>query len=165
MRSYRISRSTQVLVAANMALALLVTLQLLYPPAAGMAIDTPADSEAATLPDFGDTSLSPPAISQFVDMFERPLFYVARRLPEPPVAKAAPPPSPLILKLEGVAIANGSRVAVLRNPNTRQLVQLEVGGTHDGWTLESVDSRSASFKRGEQITELLLDPAAGDRRR
>jgi len=103
-------------------------------------------------------------VSQFVDMVERPLFYIERRLPKPPPKTAAPPPSPLILKLEGVAMANGSRVAVLRNPNTRQLVQLEEGGTHDGWTLESVDATSASFKRGEQVTELLLDQSSGGRR-
>jgi hypothetical protein len=163
MKIYRISRSTQALVAANLALGLLVTLQLLYPSTASMAIDTAGDSNAAALPDFGDTSLNLPMMSQFVDMVERPLFYIERRLPKPPPKQAAPPPSPLNLQLEGVAIANGSRVAVLRNPNTRQLVQIEEGGTHDGWTLESVDSTSASFKRGEQVTELLLDPSSGRR--
>lgn len=161
---YRISRPTQALVAANVIIALLVALQLLYPATASQATDTTADDDSAVLPDFGDTNLNPPPMNQFVDMVERPLFYVERRMPEPPAAEAPPPPAPLNLKLEGVAIANGSRVAVLRNPNTRQLVQLEEGGTHDGWTLEAVGSASASFTRGEQVTELLLDPATGGRR-
>jgi len=160
---YRISRSTQALVAANMVVALLVTLQLLYPATASVVSDAPPDSNAAALPDFGDTGLNPPVMGQFVDMVERPLFYIERRLPKPPAAQAAAP-APLRLKLEGVAIANGSRVAVLRNPNGNRLMQLEEGGTHDGWTLESVDSTSARFKRGEQVTELLLDPASGGRR-
>lgn len=164
MRRFRISRPTLALVAANAVVALLVALQLLYPATAGSAIDAPVDDKEAGLPDFGDTRLNPPPMSLFVDMVERPLFYVERRMPEPPAAKAAPPPAPLNLKLEGVAIANGSRVAVLRNPNTRQLVNLEEGGTHDGWTLEAIGSASASFSRGEQVTELLLDPAAGGRR-
>lgn len=164
MRTYRIGRPTQALIAANLAVALLVALQLLMPATASVAFDAPAGGKAAELPDFGDTSLSPPVMGQFVDMVERPLFYSERRLPKPPAKKAAPPPSPLILMLEGVAIANGSRIAVLRNPNTRQLVQLEEGGTHDGWTLESIDSTSASFNRGEQVTELLLDPASKGRR-
>ena len=164
-RVARISRPTLALVAANVFVVLLITLQLLYPATASQAIDTPVDDVAASLPDFGDSKLRPPAVSHFVDMIERPLFYADRRLPKPPVAKvAAPPPTPLNLELEGVAIAKGSRVAVLRNPQTRQLVQLEEGGTHDGWTLESLDSTSARFKRGEQVTELLLDPAAGGRR-
>ena len=163
MRRYRISRPTLALVAANAVVALLITLQVLYPASAGEAVASPADDQSAALPDFGDTTLNPPPMSQFVDMVERPLFYVERRMPEPPAAKP-PPPAPLILKLEGVALANGSRIAVLRNPNTRQLVQLEEGGTHDGWTLESIGSASASFARGEQVTELLLDSAKGGRR-
>jgi len=163
-RIFRISKPTQALIAANAAVALLVTLQLLFPATASEAIDVSTDDTAADLPDFGNTNRNPPSLSQFVDMGERPLFFVERRPPKPPEVAAPPPPSPLVLKLEGVAIANGSRIAVLRNPNTRQLVQLEEGGTHDGWTLDSVDSGSASFSRGEQVTELLLDPSAGSRR-
>ena len=151
-RIFRISKPTQALIAANVAVALLVTLQLLYPATASEAIDAVMDHTAADLPDFGNTNRNPPSLSQYMDMGE------------PPEVAAPPPPSPLVLKLEGVAIANGSRIAVLRNPNTRQLVQLEEGGTHDGWTLDSVDSGSASFSRGEQVTELLLDPSAGSRR-
>jgi hypothetical protein len=164
MKNFRISRPTQALLAANVLVALLIAFQLMYPATASQAIDMPSDQEAASLPDFGDGNVSPPALSYYVDMLERPLFYVDRRLPSPPEEKAAPPPSPLRLTLEGVAIAQGSRVAVLRNPQTRQLVQIEEGGTHDGWTLESLDSKSARFKRGEQVTELPLDLATGDRR-
>lgn len=163
-RFYRVSRPTQALIAANLAVALLITLQLLYPATASQAIDAATDDATTDLPDFGDTNLSQPTMSQFVDMAERPLFFVERRPPKPPEVKAAPPPTPLVLRLEGVAIANGSRVAVLRNPNTLELVQLEEGGTHDGWTLDSVDSGSASFSRGEQVTELLLDPTSRGRR-
>ena len=164
MRRFRISRPTQALLAANVLVALLIAFQLMYPATASQAIDIPAGDDAAVLPDFGDGNANPPALSYYVDMLERPLFYVDRRLPRPPEKEAAPPPAPLRLTLEGVAIAQGSRVAVLRNAQTRQLMQLEEGGTHNGWTLESLDSTSARFKRGEQVTELLLDPAAGGRR-
>ena len=164
MRNFRISRPTQALLAANVLVALIIAFQLMYPATASQSVDRPDDDGAAVLPDFGDGNVSPPALGYYVDMLERPLFYVDRRLPSPPEEKAAPPPSPLRLTLEGVAIAQGSRVAVLRNTQTRQLVQLEEGATHDGWTLESLDSTSARFKRGEQVTELLLDPAAGGRR-
>jgi hypothetical protein len=164
MRSFRISRPTQALLVANVLVALLIAFQLMYPATASQAVDMPPDDEAAVLPDFGEGSVNPPALGYFADMLERPLFYVDRRLPRPPEKKAAPPPAPLTLTLEGVAIAQGSRVAVLRNPQTRQLMQLEEGGTHDGWTLESLDAASARFTRGEQVTELLLDPATGGRR-
>jgi hypothetical protein len=164
MKSYRISRPTQALLAANAIVALIITVQLTYPVNASQAVDLPLDDEAAVLPDFGDGNVNPPALGYFADMLERPLFYVDRRLPQPPAPEAAPPPTPLRLTLEGVAIANGVRIAVLRNPQTRQLLQLEEGGTHDGWTLESVDSAAARFTRGEQVTELLLDPATAGRR-
>lgn len=161
----RISRPTLALAGANLLVALIVAAQLLYPADAGSAVDSmPADSDVP-LPDFGDTALSQPRMADLADMLDQPLFFVARRMPEPPAATPAAPPTPLKLKLEGIAIAGGSRVAVLRNLNGNHLLQLVEGDTHDGWTLESVGSTSANFKRGEQVTELALDPAAGGRRR
>ena len=161
----RISRPTLALACANLLVALVVMAQLLYPANAGTAVDVvPADNDA-TLPDFGDTRVSQPRMADLAEMLDRPLFFVARRMPEPPAATPVAPPAPLKLKLEGIAIAGGSRVAVLRNLNGNHLLQLAEGDTHDGWALESVGSTSASFKRGEQVTELALDPAAGGRRR
>ena len=161
----RISRPTLALIGANLLVALIVAAQLLYPSRAVSAIDTPPNDGSAALPDFGDTTLNQPRFADLVDMVDRPLFFVARRMPEPPAEKPVAPPTPLRLKLEGVAIAGGSRVAVLRNLNGGHLLQLAEGDKHEGWTLESVSSTAASFKRGEQVTELPLDPAAGGRRR
>ena len=104
-------------------------------------------------------------MADLAEMLDRPLFFITRRMPEPPAAQPAAPPTPLKLKLEGIAIAAGSRVAVLRNLNGNGLLQLAEGDTHDGWTLEAISSTSASFKRGGQVNELLLDPAAAGRRR
>ena len=64
------------------------------------------------------------------------------------------PPSQLSL-LRG---AGGTRVAVLRNLRNNFLLQLAEGDTHDGWTLDVVNSNSATFSRGEETTELPLDP-------
>ena len=84
----------------------------------------------------------------------------------PPAEAAAAPPAPLRLKLEGIAIAGGSRVAVLRNLSNKGLVQLAEGESHEGWTLDSLSSVAATFSRdGEQRTELPLDPAGNGRRR
>ena len=85
-------------------------------------------------------------------------------MPAPPADETAPP-TPLRLKLEGVALSGGARVAVLRNLSNSQLVQLEEGGTHEGWTLDSLTSTSASFSRGEQFAELPLEPSTDNRRR
>ena len=161
-----LTRPTQLLIAANAVLALVVTAELLLPTEPGTANAAAADSTGAALPDFGNTRVAAPPISQLVDMMERPLFYIDRRMPEPPAAIAAAPLKPLQLKLEGIAIAGGSRVAVLRNLNGNVLLQLAEGDSHDGWTLESLSSVAATFSRdGEQRTELPLEPAGNGNRR
>ena len=161
-----LSRPTQLLIAANAVLALTISAELLLPARPGSANAASAVDDNATLPEFGDTTIVAPPVSQLVDMMERPLFYVARRMPEPEVKQAPAAAAPLDLKLEGIAIAGGSRVAVLRNLKGNGLVQLAEGESHEGWTLDSISSTSATFSRnGEQSTELLLDPASGGRRR
>ena len=158
----QISRPTQILIAANVVFALVVTGELLLPaePAAAQ-VETNNDS-SNTLPDFGNTRIDAPSLSQLVDLLERPLFFPGRRMPKPEVKEATPPPpTPLQLRLEGIAIAGGARVAVLRNLNGAGLLQLVEGETHDGWTLDALTSTSAQFSRGAQTNELLLDPNTG----
>jgi hypothetical protein len=160
----RISRPTLALACANLLIALVVVVQLLYPANAGSVVEAPPADGSIAMPDFGDTTRNQPRIADLVDMLDRPLFFVARRMPEPPAEKPAAPLTPLRLKLEGIAIAGGSRVAVLRNLNGGGLLQLVEGDTHEGWSLEALDSTAATFKRGEQVTELPLDPAGKGRR-
>jgi hypothetical protein len=166
-KGIRISRPTRILIAANVAMALVVAAELMLPAQPGNANAAAANDSKAALPEFGDTTIAAPPFSQLVDMTERPLFYIDRRMPEPEVDTAPPPPpTPLRLKLEGIAIAGGSRVAVLRNLNGNVLLQLAEGDSHDGWTLESLSSVAATFSRdGEQRTELPLEPAGNGNRR
>ena len=162
-----LSRPTQLLIAANVVLALIVSAEILLPAQLGTANAATAGDSEVTIPEFGDSTIAAPPIVQLVDMMERPLFYTDRRMPEPEVETAAPPPpTPLRLKLEGIAIAAGSRVAVLRNLNGNGLVQLAEGEAHGGWTLDEISSNSAKFSRnGAQSTELLLDPSGNGQSR
>ena len=163
MRALRIGFTSKALLLANAVLATVIALQVAYPARSNVAgAESPADA-SELLPDFGDTSFNAPTMSDLPDLLDRPLFFVARRMPQPE-AVAPPPPKPLRLKLEGVALSGGARVAVLRNLQNNQLVQLEEGDRHDGWTLDSVTSTSAGFSRGEQRTELPLEPDTGNRR-
>ena len=156
MRRKVFGRSTQALLAANAVLALLIALQVLMPASpSASAMDSQSDDEAM-MPEFGDVRLSPPAMSALSDMLERPLFFDDRRMPEPEKAEPPPPPTPLRLKLIGVALSQGTRVALLRNLVTNQLMHLAEGETHDGWTLDTLGAQSASFSRGPQATELPL---------
>ena len=164
--AFRMSRSTRALIAANVLLAAIVTAELLYSPQSSATTQEAGSAGEAKLPAFTDARLTPPPVSQFVDMLERPLFYIDRRMPEPPAEAAQAPPTPLRLKLEGIAIAGGSRVAVLRNLNGNGLIQLAEGESHEGWTLDALSSNSASFSRdGDQSTELPLEPVGNGRRR
>lgn len=167
MKKLDLNRPTRLLIAGNLVLGLIVAAELLIPTQPGIANAAMADESNVALPDFGETTIAAPPISQLVDMMERPLFYIERRMPEPEVETAPPPPpAPLRLKLEGIAIAGGSRVAVLRNLNGNGLVQLAEGEGHEGWTLDEISSNSAKFSRnGEQSTELPLEPVGNNRRR
>lgn len=160
MKRLSLRRSTQLLIAGNLLLALIVAGELLLPSEPGTASAAAMADDGASLPEFGNTRFVAPPVSQFVDMLERPLFFDDRRMPEPEVNTApAPPPAPLRLQLEGIAIAGGSRVAVLRNLNGNGLLQLSEGDSHEGWTLDALSSTSATFSRnGEQRTDLPLDP-------
>jgi len=123
--------------------------------------DSPeVEASEAAIPEFSNSMYLPPSIDELDEMLERPLFFSDRRMPAPPepVAVAAAPPTPLRLKLEGVAITTESRVAVLRNLDNNQLVQLAEGMDHESWTLDSVTADGARFSRGQQISELVLDP-------
>lgn len=166
MRIDFLNRTTQGLIAANVILVLVIALQVLYPASASNADEVSLPESEAALPEFDDAALNPPQLAHLADMLERPLFFDDRRLPEPPKDETPPPPpTPLRLELEGVAISSGSRIAVLRNLSNNLLLQLGEGGKHEGWTLESVSSNSASFSRGEQVTELPLDPDTNGLRR
>jgi hypothetical protein len=160
MKGISLSRPTRLLIAANLLMGLVVVAHLLLPAQPGTANAETTDGSNAALPEFGDTGIAAPPIGQLVDMMERPLFFPERRMPEPEVEEAPPPPmTPLRLKLEGIAIAGGSRVAVLLNLNGKSLMQLKEGESHEGWTLDSVTSTSAKFSRSDgQTSELSLDP-------
>ena len=130
-------RSTQALIVAIVLLSLFVALQLLYPAAPSIADTGSSPDDKAPLPEFGSEVLTPPALADLGDMLDRPLFFDDRRMPEPPEDTAPPPPpKPLRLKLQGVALSGGSRVAVLRNLSTNLLLQMAEGDSHDGWTLD-----------------------------
>jgi hypothetical protein len=167
MSRFSLSRPTQLLIAANLLLGLIVSAEILLPAEPSTANAAATHDGIVALPEFGDTRIAAPPIAQLVDMMERPLFLPNRRMPEAKVEEAPPPPpTPLRLKLEGIAIAGGSRVAVLRNLNGNGLVQLAEGESHDGWTLDVLSATSASFSRnGEQTTELPLDPVGSGQRR
>lgn len=159
-------RTTQALIVASVVLSLIVAVQLLYPAAPSIADTGSLLNDEASLPEFGSAALTPPALADLGEMLERPLFYDDRRMPEPPKDETPPPPpKPLMLNLQGVALAGGSRVAVLRNTSNKSLLQMVEGEIHDGWTLDEITPTAARFSRGAKTAELTVDPDTGNDRR
>ena len=151
-------RTTQALLASSAVLSLFIAMHLLFPAAPTVAEMRSLPDDQTSLPEFGSEALTPPALADLGEMLERPLFFEDRRMPEPPEdTTPPPPPEPLMLKLQGVALTGGSRVAVLRNTSNNLILQLVEGETHDGWTLDEITTTSARFSRGAQTTELLLE--------
>jgi len=103
---------------------------------------------------------SAPPIGMFDEILERPLFSEGRQPPAEPEAPAKPVAKgpPVRLQLEGVAITPESRIVVVRDLGNNQLLQLAEGMSHQGWTVESVQSAGATFTRGEERLELTFEP-------
>jgi len=121
--------------------------------ATGVRVDSAPDVDAEIADAPAASSALPNYVPQSFDSFsEIELVAVA-------------PPEPLRLKLEGIAIMDKSRIALLRSQGDNVLVQMAEGMTHNGWTLESVLADRAIFKRGDDSTEIELETDTGLRRR
>ena len=119
---------------------------------------SPPVKSAAILP------FVPLPLRSFAEITERPLFTEGRLPPEPPAtetAQAAPVPPP-DLKLEGVAITSKSRIAVITDLRTNELLRLSEGMSHADWKVESVNKASVTIKRGEEqiVLKLVIDDDA-----
>lgn len=161
MRIDFISGTTRILTLVATILVLIVALELSFPAGPSDVEITAAEVATRVIPEFNDAGFEPPQFDEFGDLLDRPLFFESRKLPDPPKVQAAPaaPPAPLRLRLEGIAIAGESRIAVLRDLDDNRLVQLGEGMTHESWVLQSVSAERATFVRGTEIAELVLDPS------
>ncbi len=108
------------------------------------------------------------AISALSVTQERPLFSASRRPPAPP-APLAPPPMPVAeappppaeperppLTLVGTAIGNPQNLALILNQTTKSFIRLHVGEAAMGWYLRSVDSRTMTLEKNNQLVTLSL---------
>ncbi len=120
----------------------------------------------------GDNPLWGIPVSSLSVTQERPLFSASRR-PPPPPAPLAPPPIPVAeapplpaeperppLTLVGTAIGKPQNVALILNQTTKSFIRLHVGEAAMGWYLRSVDSRTMTLEKNNQVVTLAL-PAPG----
>ena len=157
--------TTRVLASICLGLLVIAALQLAFPahpPAATIADEAAAEVIEVKAP----PAYVPATLDSFASILERPLLYADRKLPVPPPVVAAPeiPKEPLSLKLEGVALLGSSRVALLRDQSSNSLIHIAEGMTHNGWTLDRIESGKVVFSRDHEVTELDLEVQTGRRR-
>jgi hypothetical protein len=159
------NNTTTVLSLACLGLLAIAALQLTF-PAQRQGITVVAEAAAALPALQVPPAYVPASFASYTAILERPLLYADRRLPDPPpvVAVAEIPREPLRLRLEGVALGGGSRIALLRDQSNNSLIHLAEGMTHNGWTLDSIASDTAVFTRDNESTELTLEVQPGRQR-
>jgi hypothetical protein len=150
---------TRVLLSLCGLLTFIIVAEWFLPDRADVVGQFNADATDIELPKLASSTYVHPHFDEFTAILERPVFFKDRKLPPEPAAEPTAAPTPIRLKLEGVAIVAEARIAVLRNLADNQLVQLSEGMSHNGWTLEAVAADSAVFRRGEQVSELSLELA------
>jgi hypothetical protein len=96
---------------------------------------------------------------------DRPLFSSSRR-PPPPVVAAAPPPPvlakpvappappPFALLGTIIGIGNRTRIGVFLNDQSKAVTRMREGEVDSGWTLRSVDRRSAVLENDGRTATL-----------
>ncbi len=116
-----------------------------------------------------DIQMAKPPAAALAAIVERPLFSPTRRPPQPPpvqVAAPAPaptpaPPTPIGFSLVGVALSDGKRVALVRRQEDGRVLSVPEGTEVLGWTVQRIESDSASFRRGASEEILVLQFARG----
>ena len=106
-------------------------------------------------------SLKMPALAQYGEITERPLFYPERRPPkdEPP---PTPTPEPVVeeeereITLIGVLITPKSTTAMVKVEDEAETDLLKIGDKVESWQLAAVKPDSVLLKKGKETKELVL---------
>jgi len=109
----------------------------------------------AAIPSLNDLDYASPPVDELEAILERHLYMPDRRPAKAPAATVNV--APISLRLEGVAIISGSKIAVLRDLRSNQLLRLSEGMSHQDWELEIVDATGATFTRDEESVRLMLE--------
>jgi len=109
-------------------------------------------------------------LKQFSVTRERPIFLPSRRPPAPPpsamtVSKVVAPPKPKepeqpLLSLVGTIASDEDKFGIFVDQSTKAVLRLRVGEDFQGWKLQSVQGREASFQKN-QLTFVVALPQPG----
>lgn len=137
------------------------------PEAIGRPSDVPRPSGAAASAAGQGNPLWGIPLASLHETRDRPLFSATRRPPAPIVAEAPkvsepppPPPPPEPDKpqftLVGVVYGRLLDIAVFLDETDKSLVRLRVGQSVRGWTVHSLDARTATLEKAQRQVKLEL---------
>lgn len=95
---------------------------------------------------------------------ERPIFSPSRRPPVPLVSPAPQAQLPMrppelgrpLLALLGTVAEGAQGIAIFRDERSKDILRLQVGEVHSGWTLGQVKPREVTMQRGKSIAILSI---------
>jgi type II secretory pathway component PulC len=135
----------------------LIALLALLPCAAG------AQSPPANAP---VRSFALPPLEELRATRERPLFSPSRRPDEAAGGPEAGPveesPDSLPFELTGVVMGTDVAIAILRNRDTQETVQLRRGETLEAWSIEEIAARHVVLRQEDRQVRLELFPAKAE---
>jgi hypothetical protein len=135
----------------------ILALLVLLPCAAG------AQSPPANAP---GRSFALPPLEELRATRERPLFSPSRRPDETAVGPEADlveeSPDSLPFELTGVVMGTDVAIAILRNRDTQETVQLRRGETLEAWSIEEIAARHVVLRQEDRQVRLELFPAKAE---
>ena len=135
----------------------ILALLVLLPCAAG------AQSPPANAP---VRSFALPPLEELRATRERPLFSPSRRPDEAALGPEAGPveesPDSLPFELTGVVMGTDVAIAILRNRDTQETVQLRRGETLEAWSIEEIAARHIVLRQEDRQVRLELFPAKAE---
>lgn len=153
---------TRILVITGAALACIVALELYLLRQYNMDIPSKHGNSDTVTEQLDVAAYTGPVIDSFDEILQRPLFVEGRTPPAEPEPVERPDEAPVTtafhMLLEGVAITPETRIAVVREISSRELLRLAEGSSHGGWTLDEVTATTARFSHNGQVRELSLEP-------
>ena len=136
----------------------------------GQVAPQPQKPSAEVTTRVGNVVLAVP-LSKLSVTRDRPIFSPSRRPPPPPAmpviakpverAKPAEPENPPLV-LVGTVVGEDTRIAVMVEQATENVVKLRVNESHQGWTLQSIQGREVTLQKDRKSSVLALAPPGGE---
>jgi hypothetical protein len=104
-----------------------------------------------------------PPQDTYAEVSERPLFFRSRR-PLPPELESKEETlaetSRAAFILSGVILTGTQRLALLQTQSSPKIARVEEGQEYEGWTVEAIHPNRVVMRRGQEVSEIVLEDKA-----